>query len=243
MKRAAFIGAVTPRVLTAFSLIPILMSGCAWGVGGRETETTVMHRRFTRTFELQTGVIQGDLGKVKAAADWLVEGTETESPSTETDEHLNRLRGYAALISQAETIEAAARQTGQLAGACGTCHIATGGGPNFVIGTGTQEGDGIGQRMVRDFWAADRMWEGLVGPSEGAWAAGSSALLADWVLPEDLEVVAGSTEQAQAYVGKIRQLARDAQTAQRQEERASVYGALLGTCSGCHRAVGVGAGT
>jgi cytochrome c553 len=217
----------------------LLLGGCTWGIGGRDTETTLMHRRFSRTFELQTGIIQGDLGKAKAGAAWLVEGTETEGVSTATEEHLTRLRGYAALISQAETIEAAARQTGQLAGACGDCHKAARGGPHFVIGTDMPEGMGLTRRMIRHFWAADRMWEGLVGPSEEAWAAGASALDAEWVLPEVLEGGAGSVETAEAYARKIRELAGDAQSATRQEERASVYGALLGTCNGCHQAAGV----
>ena len=105
-----------PRRAIGLSLF-LLLGGCTWGVGGRDTETTLMHRRFSRTFELQTGIIQGDLEKAKAGAAWLVGGTESESAPTGTGEHLARLRGYAALISQAETIEAAARQTGQLAGA------------------------------------------------------------------------------------------------------------------------------
>ena len=230
-----------PRPAIGLSLF-LLLGGCTWGVGGRETESTLMHRRFSRTFELQTGIIQGDLGKAKAGAAWLVEGTETESASTATEEHLTRLRGYAALISQAETIEAAARQTGQLAGACGDCHRAAGGGPHFVIGTDMPDGRGLTQRMIRHFWAADRMWEGLVGPSEEAWAAGASALDAEWILPEDLERGAGSVDAAEAYARRIRELAGDARSATGQEERASVYGALLGTCNGCHQAVGVEGG-
>ncbi len=231
-----------PRPAMGLSLF-LLLGGCTWGVGGRDTETTLMHRRFSRTFELQTGIIQGDLSKAKAAAAWLVEGLEGEGPSTATDEHLTRLRGYAALISQAETIEAAARQTGQLAGACGNCHLATGGGPHFVVGTDRPDGRGLTQTMIRHFWAADRMWEGLVGPSDEAWAAGASALDAEWAVPEDLEVDAGSAETAEGYARTIRELAGDARSATRQEDRASVYGALLDTCNGCHQAVGVEGGT
>ena len=93
--------------------------------------------------------------------------------------------------------------------------------------------------MVRHIWAADRMWEGLIGPSDEAWAAGSSALLAEWPGLDDLPGEAGGSGGARNYVPQLQDLAKRSVSARDREDRASLYGELLGTCFGCHRAVGI----
>ena len=48
-----------------------------------------------------------------------------------------------------------------------------GAGPRFVVGTKSPTGNSQESQMIRHLWAADRMWEGLVGPSDEAWTAGA----------------------------------------------------------------------
>ena len=82
--------------------------------------------------------------------------------------------------------------------------------------------------MVRHLWAADRMWEGLVGPSDDAWLAGSSALAGSLSLPS------GNVRGPEELLRQVGALAGEAETATGQEARAEIYGRLLGTCSQCH---------
>jgi hypothetical protein len=141
----------------------------------------------------------------------------------------------ALLTSEAATLEAAASGIATMARACGGCHEATGGGPSFEAGvreTTTPPSDTLDARMARHQWAADRMWEGLTGPSDGAWEDGASALahtpdgapVTDPPLPPRFV----------AAMGVTRALADDALDAMTLQQRADVYGRFLATCAGCH---------
>ena len=89
-------------------------------------------------------------------------------------------------------------------------------------------------RMQRHLWAMDRLWEGLVGPSEMAWQEGSKILAANpfpadaLPIPKDLQPV------AKKQLAAIAALAKQAGAATELADRSKVYGELLSTCSGCH---------
>src|SRR5262245_53079650 len=66
------------------------------------------------------------------------------------------------------------------AAVCGQCHAAAGSGPSFPEADDADAelglSDTLGDRMERHAWAANRMWEGLIAPSDSAWRAGSAEL-------------------------------------------------------------------
>jgi cytochrome c553 len=131
-----------------------------------------------------------------------------------------------------------ARHVGRMAIACGQCHEATAGGPRFVVTAGPAQGSPTAQQMIFHLWAADRMWEGLVGPSEKSWVAGAEALRDAWDT-SPLLLPASSTADGQALpVAEMRRLAQEALSATPAEARATVYGKVLTTCKGCHDARG-----
>lgn len=82
--------------------------------------------------------------------------------------------------------------------------------------------------MARHAWAADRLWEAVVGSDGVRWTAGL-AVLAEAPLPSD-----GSrpAEDLQAYARH--QL--DLRGATPIEDRASAYGEMLVLCARCHAA-------
>jgi cytochrome c553 len=86
--------------------------------------------------------------------------------------------------------------------------------------------------MVRHIQGADRLWEGLIGPSDGAWEAGAALLSTGSV---DVDAVNARPGQESMFAEVFR-LGRQAQEARTQEERAARYGQILATCSGCHSA-------
>jgi cytochrome c556 len=217
----------------------MLVSGCTWGLGRGDEDIPEMHRNLSKTVDIQTSVVQGDLEKAQKAAVWLL-NHENQIPFPATArEHEAEMLGYAAVISRATDLSSVAVQTGKLAASCGSCHQAVEAGPQFVVGGRSPNGDSQEAQMVRHLWAADRMWEGLLGPSEEAWQAGARALAE--TEPALAQAYRASTRSggSRMFLSEVNNVAKDALEATGQEGRAEVYGKMLNTCNRCHSAVGI----
>jgi len=231
------------KVLRLKVAIPLLvglifLNGCTWGSGGGKAGIPEMHRNFSRTVDIQTAVIVGDLEKARSAASWLIGGEGSTSFPTGAQGYEEEMLGTAALIAEAEDLETVAIQSGRLAAACGSCHQALDGGPHFVVGSSAPEGDTQEAHMVRHIWATDRMWEGLVGPSENAWLAGAQALAhTESISAQDFRA-SMAPEELEGFLREVDALATEALGATGQTERAGVYGRILYTCNRCHASVG-----
>lgn len=229
---------IRPIILAILSMFLLLPAGCTWSFGNHESETNEMHRRFSRTVDIQTGVVLGDLSRARTAADWLANREETGTLQETSDSYRARIRGYASLIAQARDLDTVSRQVGQIAAACGDCHSSSGNGPRFVVGSGPPEaGARQAERMILHLWAADRMWEGLIGPSEEAWLSAVEALSRGWEPSGSVLMATASPDAISGYMGQLHRLAEDAREARTQEARSRVYGRLLNTCQGCHGSV------
>ena len=92
--------------------------------------------------------------------------------------------------------------------------------------------------MVRHIWAADRMWEGLVGPSEEAWLAGAEALSETG--PALAEAFRASLPAGvlAGFLEEVNALANQAITSNERGERPGIYGRILDACHRCHAAKG-----
>jgi hypothetical protein len=217
-----------PRARAFLALTMLFASSCTWGLGNGGEDTPEMHADFSKTVDIQTAIIQGDLDRAREAASWLADQHPVGPTPADSSTHRSDLGSSAALIARAEDISTAAAETGRIGAACGTCHVATGGGPRFDLQSSPPGGSSQGATMVRHLWAADRMWEGLVGPSDGAWMAGARALAASVSLPP------GTVTGPDALLHQIGSLAGEAVETEDQVERAKVYGRLLVACSQCH---------
>jgi cytochrome c553 len=146
--------------------------------------------------------------------------------------------GIAARIAEAEDLGTVAVQAGQLAGSCGRCHQAMDRGPRFEIGTDAPSGTSQEAQMIRHLWAADRMWEGLIGPSDAAWIAGARAM-AD-TQPSLARAYRASTspDESESFLREVNLLATEAVNAVDLEDRTDAYGRLLTTCHRCHSPAG-----
>jgi cytochrome c553 len=144
-----------------------------------------------------------------------------------------QLQTTAQLTSQAVTLDAAAMGVATMARICGECHVATRDGPTWSPPMAAEEerpeADTIEERMGRHMWAAEQLWKGLTGPSDGHWNAGARALIdapteLDAQLPEDFD----------DDLREVRALSRSASEATALPERANVYASLIATCAECH---------
>jgi hypothetical protein len=219
-------------LLTIVFLLAFL-GGCALGMGG--PELSPMHRQFTRTIDIHTGIILGDLERARAAAEWLLDQEPDPRFPAQTDRYQAVLSEAAGQIVAAEQPEPMAGRVGEMAAACGNCHRAVDGGPRFAVGSEAAEGGSNAKHMIRHLWAVDRMWEGLVGPSDDSWMAGGQALLQGWDGTEDLIRGSGSPDQARSFLTQLNHLGNSATAATTQEARAVVFGDVLEGCVGCHR--------
>lgn len=220
-------------------LLLLALGACSWGFQESNREIPEMHKNLSRAVDLQTGVIQGDLEKARAAARWILERQELSSFPQSAQSFEAELLGYASNISTATELKAVAAQTGQLAAACGSCHQANGGGPKFVVGSTSPAGDSREAQMLRHLWAADRMWEGLVGPSEEAWTAGAKALAETQPALARAYRESADSRGLEGFLGEVNNLAQEASIASNLADRAEVYGRMLDTCNRCHTSLGI----
>jgi hypothetical protein len=160
--------------------------------------------------------------EARVLADMRLEGAEP----TWRDK-LEAMSRAAARVADAKSVGDAARALGALTRTCGDCH-ATLGRPPPAVGEPPRDTDTAAARMQRHSWAAQRLWDGLVGPSEDAWRAGARVLAdAPLALPD-----AGPS--VGTLAASMHDLGRKAGTAATDAARADVYGDVIGACSGCH---------
>ena len=220
-------------------LITVMAGGCAWSSGGGTAEVPEMHKNLSKTVDIQTGVVQGDLEKAQDAASWIINREGRIPFPSGGESYEEEVLEYASRIVAARDLPAVAAETSRLASACGGCHQAMGGGPSFVVGGSVPRGESQEALMVRHLWSVDRMWEGLVGPSEEAWMAGAKAMAE--TEPTLARAFRGSDMpgRAEEFLREINLLATEALNAYDLGQRADVYGRLLATCNRCHTSRGI----
>jgi cytochrome c553 len=137
----------------------------------------------------------------------------------------------------APSIDEACRREARVAAACARCHRGTQELRVFAAPAMAPPGDATpAGRMARHQWAADRLWEGLVGPSDHRWRAGLDVLVNTPLRFSPFTDAPRAASQLEAFAQQaIASLATDSP-----EDRARRYGEMLVVCSACHSALHVG---
>jgi hypothetical protein len=190
-----------------------------------------MYAHYTQVGEIQDAVMRGDLDATRGPARWLAthQGDEYGAGG---EEALEKMRTEARIIGGQRDILEIGRAVARMGAACGSCHSTTGGGPDITVGEPPPSSTNPGPHMARHAWGAERLWEGLFGPSDAAWAAGAGALSS---MPLDF----GANDQANRLARRVHELSRTARTVRAPADRARLYGDFLETCSLCHGALGM----
>ena len=226
--------------------LSLFVAYATWTVGAATVasaqEATVlehMHEHYDAVMKIQSAVIAGSLEDTREPARWLVEHqTPTGLPARWT-EHVDAMRTAARDTLNAQDVASAANATSRLGLACGGCHVANNVTVEFEEVKRPSDKENERTHMQRHQWAADRMWEGLIGPSSVSWRRGASLLFEAPLNPEAL----GAEAEDDALLGmarRIHQLAGNATVASEPIEKADIYAEFLATCAACHISLGEG---
>ncbi|MFN0245930.1 MAG: hypothetical protein ACKV2T_03415 [Kofleriaceae bacterium] len=193
-----------------------------------------MRAHFAAVVDVQRAITRGHLDRAHEAAKRIL---THEEPAIEGGApFVAEMKRAAEAVIAAKDLPTAGTSAAVLGYTCSRCHEAT----NAVIAFAWEpqpEPDGsLRVQMQRHQWAAARLWEGLVGPSDEMWSQGSEALAT-----AELDALAAGRGVArgdvQALASHVRDLAKSARSTALGAERQKLYGDLLSTCAGCHQLV------
>jgi len=195
-----------------------------------------MKAHFVHALHLRDAVLAGDLGTAKAEGHWLRTHDQGVVPPS-WEAHLGAFQDAARVAEGAETVEVAAAAVGQIAEGCGGCHAALHARPALGSAPLVRKAPSVKAHMAAHIAALDKLWNGLIMPSDEAWKDGA-ALLAKLVVPQNVLAKAhvepaGSVKM---LAETLRQLSRTAVTTA-PADRATAFSDLLTTCVGCHTTV------
>lgn len=188
-----------------------------------------MHQNFDLLRAIERLLIRGKLEDAQRFATAIAEvpGAPAHGPwATNVVLVLDRAGAFA----RAKTIEEAFAREAELAAACGGCHVDTSVVPQFrAHPSAPADLSTTEARMARHRWAADRLWEGIVGAADEPWKAGLEVLAAaplEWSGKERIALARALQRQANA--------ARKRTGVDSLDSRAAAYGQMLSTCAACH---------
>lgn len=217
-----------PRRRQVALFLAALGGGCASGSPPPATPRAQMWVHFDEVASLELAIARGDLEGAREAALRVEEVREIPGIPPGWEGEVEQVRRYAAAIRTALTYQVAASAAAHMVASCGSCHVAHDVGPIF---TGVPAPPEVGEveHMVEHVWAADRMWEGLMIPSDERWMAGAR-VLADHAVP--MHLLARGTS---GFGVQLKSLGLDAMHDGDLQDRARRYAEILDTCASCHR--------
>ncbi len=216
--------------LVISSALALTLSSCAHQPA---TPVASMWQHYQRVGEIHYAVVQGNLEEARATADWFIGRESAPNLPTGSERFASQMRTYARDIVEANSMEEVATATANMGRTCGQCHQTYGRGPVLRIGSVEDLGDDMAE-MTRHKWASDRMWDGLIGPSDSSWTTGTREWSSSSMLPGEVREqndVGGELHGLEAQLHRLGQQAAAEETLQ---GRAAIYGEMMAACAGCH---------
>lgn len=221
---------------------PLLTS--AQEPGRPEDPQTVghMHEHLERISAIKDAILAGNLRRVREPAAWLAAHDPIEDLPLPFEPFVLSMRGHAEDIVAADDIPTAAVGVSAIANDCGSCHVASEIDLEFGYDEEPPSWSDMQSHMQRHLWAIERLWEGLIGPSDASWSRGirmmAEAPLHGTEATWDEEATDGD-----ALARRVHELGRQAAAALTPLDRAEVYGEMIGVCAECHTRTGGGPGS
>jgi cytochrome c553 len=182
-----------------------------------------MHARFVGARGTQLAIALGDLDRARTEAQRIAAQDEPDLlPPWRS--YLEDVRAAAAQVVASQDTITAAKTTANLGRTCARCHEAA---HADVVLPAQPATIAPGSPMATHQWAAARMWEGLIGPSDSHWSVGAR------VLAETAAATSGDSHDA----ARMKALAEHARGLRDHDAWVAVYGDLLATCAHCHAVI------
>lgn len=195
-----------------------------------------MKAHFAHALKLQDAVLAGKLDDAKAQGRWLTEHEASEVPAG-WKPYIPEFRARSKAAADAKSLDEAAVAVSYIAASCGACHAANKITPHIGESPITRSAKSIKEHMVYQVQALNKMWEGLVVPSDVAWKEGASVLskvaVSDKALAKEKK---DGVESAKLLATTLRRLSVTAGKAAK-DDRPQAFADLLTTCVACHGAV------
>jgi cytochrome c553 len=184
---------------------------------------------------MQRHLVDGDLATVRDYAFGLAtDRGDVELASWAAE--MTQLRAAAETVGTAAGTADMARSLPFVAVACAGCHHATGAVVEIPTTPAPVDEPTPLARMDRHQWAADRLWQAMIVPSDEAWRDGL-AVLAETPLPAgQLSTIAipKDAPRIKELGTRLQRMAKRARNTGASERRATEYGEILVICAGCH---------
>jgi len=200
-----------------------------------DVEALAMVEHFARARSLRDAVIAGELEDLRGPATWLKGQIDATSFPAPWRVHVAEVQAAAAGLMTTESIAGAAAEVAAMAGACGACHASLQSGPKLTIPPLPEPVPGTNAHMIRHQWAAERMWEGLVIPSEEAWTIGAAALAEAPLAVEHLTENVELPEEVLAMGERVHKLGQTGMSTRDWAGRARIYSEFIAACATCHK--------
>ncbi|MCP4448441.1 MAG: hypothetical protein GY811_24325 [Myxococcales bacterium] len=201
----------------------------------KQNRVTNMHMHFDDITAIQVALVSGNVVAARELAKKFREGFQGEKPQG-WGPYIERSVASAEMLEVTDDLHMAARIAGTMAGTCGDCHRDQ--EINVVEHAAIappRNDDRFSDFMIQHRWAADRMWEGLIGPSDEAWRAGALALAGTEITREDIAERLLLTPEIERLLVQIRKDAAAASSVHGADMRQELYGSFLAGCASCHR--------
>ena len=210
----------------------------------REQVAEHMHDYLDQISAVKASVIAGNLEASRRAVTRLAEQDEPRFTPRSRAPYVEEMRRYARQAASAEDLVTAAAAIGETARTCGDCHRASG----VVVAFGydqrpANDAQNLTTQMQGHLWAADRMWDGLIGPSDQAWKLGTEMLAEMNLAASNITDEPARQTQIDVLVRRMRSLAQQGNQAASIELRSGLYGEFLSLCASCHSLAGAGPGS
>jgi hypothetical protein len=192
-----------------------------------------MYRSFDLGRAIERLLVRGDLDSARALATSIAVSPEPGALEP-WGRQISEVRRRAAELVASPGLDEACRSAARLAAACAGCHVETRAAPVFEKPPAVPpDQDTVEAHMARHRWAADRIWEGMIGNADGPWRDGIDVLAQT---PLHFPAVAGDRAALATRLQHLVDQARQPQLTDTPAERAQIYGELLVTCAACHTA-------
>jgi cytochrome c553 len=190
---------------------------------------------------MRTALVRGDVEGVNEAATRLRKRLPLDALPADARYDELPLRDAVGRASSAPDLTSAASAAADVAAACGGCHAKR--GVSFPQPTGERPDpalDGVRAAMARHHWAARRMWDGLLLPSQAAFVEAAEVLGPGDLAPAGSTVGSALPSLTVELEVRVHDLAAQAARMEDPAGRVRATAGILETCGVCHGAMGGG---